>query len=73
MNFNFIEQHQAQIDDLQQRLAYQEDMLQSLNDRVAHQDKVIMQLQQQLQAHHKRVDDLVFSLESKGIEKPPHY
>ena len=73
MNKPSLEQCQEQIDDLQGRLIHQEDMLQSLNERIAEQDKIIMQLQQQLQHHHKRVDDLAFNIETKVNERPPHY
>ncbi|MEO0443602.1 MAG: SlyX family protein [Pseudomonadota bacterium] len=73
MSNRSLEYCQQQIDELQGRLVHQEDMLQFLNERVAQQDKLIMQLQQQLQHHHKKVDDLAFSIESNSDQKPPHY
>lgn len=64
---------QQQIDDLQSRVAYQEDMLQSLNNTIAYQDKVIIQLHQQLQAQRNKLEDIAFGIESTASEKPPHY
>ena len=66
-------QLQQQIEDLQSRLAYQEDLLQSLNDMVAEQNSTIDHLQQQLQHYRSRLEAVSFSIESKGIERPPHY
>lgn len=64
---------QQQIDELQSRLAYQEDMLNDLNTVMATQDKIIAQLQQQLQQQQNKLDDVSFSIESSSNEKPPHY
>ena len=64
---------QLQIDDLQSRLSYQEDFLQSLNDVIANQDALIAQLQQQLQQNQQRLDAVAFSMSPKDTEKPPHY
>jgi len=66
-------QLQQQIEDLQSRLAYQEDLLQSLNEIVAQQNGTIDHLQQQLQHYRSRLEAVSFSIESKVIEKPPHY
>jgi len=68
-----LQELQAQIEDLQSRMAYQEELLHSLNSVVATQDKSIMQLNQQLQLQQNKLDNVSFSLESSGIEKPPHY
>jgi len=51
---------QAQIEDLQSRLSFQEDMLQALNETVAQQDTVIMQLRQQLKHYQERLDNVAF-------------
>ncbi len=64
---------QQQIDDLQSRLAHQEDMLQSLNKIIVAQDKNIIGLNQQLQQQQNKLDDVSYSIESSGVEKPPHY
>ena len=64
---------QNQIHDLQARLAYQEDLLQSLNDVIANQDLTISRLQHELQQSRQKLDEVAFSIEAKGLEKPPHY
>ena len=64
---------QEQIDDLQGRLAYQEDLLQTLNDVISNQDASIIKLQQQLRQSQERLDEVAYSIESKAQERPPHY
>lgn len=64
---------QAQIDDLQGRLAYQEDLLQTLNDVISNQDASILKLQQQLRQSQERLDEVAYSIENKVQERPPHY
>ena len=64
---------QQQIIDLQSRLAHQEDLLHSLNKVIAAQDTAILKLNQQLQLQQNKLDDVTYTLESSGIEKPPHY
>ncbi len=64
---------QEQIDDLQSRVAYQEDLLQSLNNIIASQEIVIGRMQQQLQQNREKIDDVAHNLELSGGEKPPHY
>ncbi|MFT6390386.1 MAG: SlyX protein [Cellvibrionaceae bacterium] len=64
---------QQQIEDLQSRMAYQEELLHSLNSVVATQDKSIMQLNQQLRLQQNKLDNVSFNQESSGAEKPPHY
>ena len=64
---------QLQINDLQTRLAYQEDLLQSLNDVIANQDLLLSRLQHELEQNQHKVAALVYSMEAKGSEKPPHY
>ncbi len=64
---------QEQIDDLQSRVAYQEDLLQSLNDIIASQEVVMGRMQQQLQQNREKLEDVTHSLEQTGGEKPPHY
>jgi len=64
------------IDDLQSRLAFQEDMLHGLNERVAAQEKDIDALRIQLQHLYKKMKSLESSWEQEnaGDEKlPPHY
>ena len=68
---------QHQIDDLQSRIAYQEEWLHALSDMAARQNTTIDQLQQQLQQYQSRLEAAVFSMERseepKITEKPPHY
>jgi SlyX protein len=64
---------ETQIEDLQTRVAYQEDLLQSLNDVLAKQDAVIVQLKQEYLNSQQRIDDMLQLFEAKGSEKPPHY
>lgn len=66
----------ADIDDLQVRLAFQEDMLEALNLRVAEQQTQIDQLNFQLNYLNQKIRDMA----DKGAgspnimdEKPPHY
>ncbi len=71
-----IEDLQTQIADLQSRVIYQEDLLQSLNDIVANQDQTITLLKSQLKRWESRLDDVSNNISSGGqsvSEKPPHY
>lgn len=72
-----IEKLQQEIDDLQSRVAYQEDMLQSLNSTIADQDKVIHLLAEKLKRWETRLDEVAYSVESEAGKAseppPPHY
>ena len=72
-----IEKLQQEIVDLQSRVAYQEDMLQSLNTTIADQDRVIHLLIGKLKRWEARLDEVAYSAEfhsNKGSEPPPpHY
>lgn len=68
-----IESLQIQIDDLQSRLAHQEDTLDTLNTIVTAQDELIRNLQLQLQQSQKKLDDALFAQNSVVEQKPPHY
>jgi SlyX protein len=66
------------LDDLQTRLAFQDQAINDLNDVIADQQKQISLLQDQLKLLHDRLGDLSESVESshdnsKQDEKPPHY
>lgn len=70
------EELNQQIIDLQGRVSFQEDLLQSLNETVAEQDKAIQSLRSQLQRWESRLDDMSYSMESASgaaSEVPPHY
>lgn len=66
-----------EIDDLQARVAFQEDLLATLSERVAAQDRVIEILQTQLREVHRKLGDAMYQLEQSApampLEKPPHY
>jgi SlyX protein len=68
-----IKSLETQVEDLQTRLVYQEDLLQSLNDVIAKQDSVIVRLEQQNLENQQRIDDALHLFDSRGSEKPPHY
>jgi len=68
------------ITDLQTRIAFQEDAINTLNELVARQDKDIVHLQMQLQVLNKKFEEVKDVLEgqstsslSSASEKPPHY
>lgn len=68
---------QAQIEDLQSRLVFQEELIHNLNDVVASQDALLQRMQAQMRVLGKRFDDHLYSQESDGAkpadERPPHY
>lgn len=73
---------QARIDELEARLAFQDDSLQALNDVVARQDKELSQLRRELAAQGGRLKGLVEQMDeantgghmgSAADEVPPHY
>ena len=72
-DFEVLQQH---IIDLQARLTFQEDLLQTLDATVAEQDQTIFLLRKQLKQWESRLDDISHSVDSTanvGSEKPPHY
>jgi len=73
------EDHQllaARVDELETRLAFQEDTLTQLNDVITAQDAQIRALVARLKEMSEKYQDLSFEVQ-KGIkpgdEKPPHY
>lgn len=67
----------SMVQELQIRLSFQEDSLQSLNEVIARQDETIRQLQEQLRYFAKKVKTVESSVGQPGInvgdERPPHY
>lgn len=65
------------LDELESRLAFQDDLIEQLNEVVANQDRQLMNLQARLTALQKRMDALADAApvigESGGHEIPPHY
>lgn len=66
-----------EIIDVQTRLAYQEDLLNELNQIVTRQDAEILTLKQQVRQLSKRVEDFLTSPAQENVdisdERPPHY
>ena len=66
----------ARVDELETRLAFQEDTLTQLNDVITSQDAQIRALVARLKEVSEKYQDLSFEVQ-KGIkpgdEKPPHY
>lgn len=68
----------SEIEDLQTRLAFQEDLIAALNDQVATQDRDIKTLQAQLREVNHKLKELIYQVEVGGTsiasdERPPHY
>ncbi len=62
------------LEDLQIRLAYQEDMIQSLNQTIAAQDQDILWLKRQCRQWEERFKALSENAQGRlPEEKPPHY
>jgi len=64
------------LEDLEARIAFQDDLIERLNDVVARQDREILALTQRLTALERRLADLgesVAAAAAGGHEVPPHY
>jgi SlyX protein len=65
------------LEELESRLAFQDDLLGQLNDVVARQDKLIAELQLRLSNLERRIENLAESgaagSAGSGHEVPPHY
>lgn len=69
---------QSRVDELETRLAFQDDTLQALNEQLAHQQSVTEQQQQMLQVLYAQVRDVQDASSAEGAapdsqERPPHY
>lgn len=67
---------EQKIIELQARVAFQEDMLQSLNDTVAEQDKTIVLLRHAIKSWESRLEDMAGAIgagSNNTTELPPHY
>lgn len=69
---------QLRVDELETRLAFQEDTLQALSEQLAHQQSVTEQQQQMLQTLYAQVRDVQDASGSdvaapSAQERPPHY
>lgn len=67
----------ARLDELESRLAFQDDLIESLNETVARQDRDIARLQLKLKTLGEKLDDLgeaaAIPGAAPGHEVPPHY
>lgn len=74
---NSIEILAVQVIDLQSRLAFQEDALQSLSGQMAMQAQELQLARQHIQMLNQKLNDLFLQLEQKLAEplqeRPPHY
>lgn len=70
---------QEQLIELQSQLAFQEDLLQALNEVVTRQQSQIDALQRELTAHRDKMTHVLENLPAAGEggsnedERPPHY
>lgn len=66
---------ETRINDLETRLAFQDDTIQALNDVLVAQQRVVERLQMQLEALAKRQQELIDELGSVDDDGtlPPHY
>ena len=69
--------HGGRLDELESRLAFQDDLIDSLNTVVSRQDREIGQLRRQLQRLEDRLAELADAASlpgpASGHEIPPHY
>jgi len=67
---------EARLDELESRLAFQDDLIESLNEIIARQDRDLIRLEQRVKSLGDKLDDLgeAGALSgSPGHEIPPHY
>ena len=68
---------EGRFDELECRMAFQDDLIENLNQVVARQDREILQLQRQLEELQARFNELDESAApagpASGFETPPHY
>jgi SlyX protein len=68
---------ESRLDELESRLAFQDDLIESLNGIVARQDRDMARLESRVKALADKLEDLAESAAapgaSPGHEVPPHY
>ena len=77
-NQDDIVSFKLRVDELEMRLAFQEDTLQALSEQLAHQQNVTEQQQQMLQTLYAQLRDVQDANGADGAapasqERPPHY
>lgn len=68
---------ESRLDELESRLAFQDDLIESLNEIIARQDRELGRLELRVKALGEKLNDFAESAEmpgaSPGHEVPPHY
>lgn len=68
---------ESRLEELESRLAFQDDIIETLNETVARQDRELLRLELQLKSLADKLRDLAESSsmpgETSGHEVPPHY
>ena len=69
------EEFEARLNELETRLAFQDDTIQALNDVVTQQDQALQQLQRAVELLARRQADLAASIPggAEDDQPPPHY
>ncbi len=66
-----------EVEDLQSRLAFQEDLINTLSDQVAAQDRDLSRLQAQVRELNQKLKEIFMQIDQGGSpqdnEPPPHY
>lgn len=74
---NNLNRAQSQIDDLQSRLAFQEDALQQMSDQLAHQAEELRLARDHIHLLNQKLNAVLAQVEHKSDspadERPPHY
>lgn len=71
-----VEEHSAQIADLQARVSFQEDAIAALDEVVAKQDQELIAMNSHIKNLVEKLKDLHFSIDNTATpdqERPPHY
>ena len=73
---NPLPDQQDRLDELESRLAFQDDLIESLNEVVSRQDREIALLTQRVKELATKLEDIAAGATSaggEGHEPPPHY
>lgn len=68
---------ERRLDELETRVAFQDDLIESLNETVARQDRELLELARRVAALESKIEDLAEAATpaggEAGQEVPPHY